>query len=762
MATIVTRAGKGSPLTNQELDSNFSNLNTDKAELSGATFTGAVTANAGVVVDTITVDGSTIASTGSLGLNIGGNLTIDVDGTTITLADGGANWGQMFNSAQNFVFKNPTSDKDILLQGIDGGVAFTALTLDMSDGGSARFAHDISLVDSGQILLGVGLDGRISSDGTNLNILANNGNLNLDAAGDIILDADGGDIFFKDGGTSFGKVQNSSSSMIIESLAVDKDILFYGNDNSSSVLALTLDMSAAGAATFNAGATFGGNITATAANINGQLNLTGTTNSNNIFAQQLATQFDTSSFMRFHPSSVTNSGGFTNIFFGTSTSNNYGVAIGGKRAGTNDEPTFAIRMLNDSTTGTEVLTIANSGAATFNSDITIGGTAHRVWGSGYNTVQLDTSAMIYGNASSISTASNLYYNSGWKHVATGAIGINVNEAGYHTFYTGPSGSAGAAASFSNRLSINPTGNITINEDGADADFRVESDGNANMLFVDGGNNHVCIGTATDMGGVLNVNGGAVFDDATTFDPDTLGTGRIAIGQINDGGGFIAPGIAWGGSNGQNAAIVSTAGILYLGTGNQASADTVETGIEIKRGEITVNNNSLDTDFRVESNGNANMLFVDGGNNKVIVGSNTGNAPFAVKINSPDGGRLASFGSVSVAGSDVCAGTGGAVSIARSVIVVQPNTVTNLVSGYGGSYIMMVINSPSGVADVQRTVVATHAWSSASILFDNNYGSNGATFTFSVASGVLRISHNHSGALRFGVSCLIVPAPTTGS
>ena len=43
MATIVTRAGKGSPLTSSEVDSNFTNLNTDKAELSGATFTGDVT-----------------------------------------------------------------------------------------------------------------------------------------------------------------------------------------------------------------------------------------------------------------------------------------------------------------------------------------------------------------------------------------------------------------------------------------------------------------------------------------------------------------------------------------------------------------------------------------------------------------------------------------------------------------------------------------------------------------------------------------------
>lgn len=36
MSTIVTRAGKGSPLTNNEVDSNFTNLNTDKVQVTGA------------------------------------------------------------------------------------------------------------------------------------------------------------------------------------------------------------------------------------------------------------------------------------------------------------------------------------------------------------------------------------------------------------------------------------------------------------------------------------------------------------------------------------------------------------------------------------------------------------------------------------------------------------------------------------------------------------------------------------------------------
>lgn len=46
MSTIITRAGKGSALTHTEVDSNFTNLDTDKAELAGATFTGAVITSA--------------------------------------------------------------------------------------------------------------------------------------------------------------------------------------------------------------------------------------------------------------------------------------------------------------------------------------------------------------------------------------------------------------------------------------------------------------------------------------------------------------------------------------------------------------------------------------------------------------------------------------------------------------------------------------------------------------------------------------------
>jgi len=73
----------------------------------------------------------------------------------------------------------------------------------------------------------------------------------LDSAGDIILDADGADIIFKDAGTEIGRFTNSSTDFIMQSATSDKDIIFKGNDGGSTITALTLDMSAAGAATFN-------------------------------------------------------------------------------------------------------------------------------------------------------------------------------------------------------------------------------------------------------------------------------------------------------------------------------------------------------------------------------------------------------------------------------------------------------------------------------------------------------------------------------
>jgi len=50
------------------------------------------------------------------------------------------------------------------------------------------------------------------------------------------------------------------------------------------------------------------------------------------------------------------------------------------------------------------------------------------------------------------------------------------------------------------------------------------------------------------------------------------------------------------------------------------ADQTFTGTTTLDGAVVINESSADVDFRVESNGNANMLSVDGGTNQVAIGT----------------------------------------------------------------------------------------------------------------------------------------------
>ena len=75
--------------------------------------------------------------------------------------------------------------------------------------------------------------------------------ITLDCGGDITLDADGGDIVFSDGGTTIATLSNTSSDFVITTGVQDKDFIIKGDDGGGAITALTIDMSAAGAATFN-------------------------------------------------------------------------------------------------------------------------------------------------------------------------------------------------------------------------------------------------------------------------------------------------------------------------------------------------------------------------------------------------------------------------------------------------------------------------------------------------------------------------------
>jgi hypothetical protein len=134
-------------------------LSVNSAATVGGTLgvTGVVTANAGVVVDNFTLDGTTLAlSSGNMSLTAAniildssGDIVLDGDGADVLFKDGGTEYLRITNSSSDVIYKNMTGDKDLIFKGIDGAVEITALTLDMSAAGAATFNTSVLLSGTG-------------------------------------------------------------------------------------------------------------------------------------------------------------------------------------------------------------------------------------------------------------------------------------------------------------------------------------------------------------------------------------------------------------------------------------------------------------------------------------------------------------------------------------------------------------------------------------------------------------------------------------
>ena len=188
-----------------------------------------------------------------------------------------------------------------------------------------------------------------------------------------------------------------------------------------------------------------------------------------------------------------------------------------------------------------------------------------------------------------------------------------------------------------RLWIPSTESI-FNENSADLDFRVESNDNANMLFVDGGNNCVSIGTTTNHGGELNIETTGQASSIVLACTDTDANEGPILDLRRDAGNVPSDNDAMGIINFQNdntdlvmhtyASIASFVDDVSAGTEdgvlrfNSIVDGTMRNRIDIIPAGVVINEDSIDSDFRVESNGNANMLVVDGGNDAVYVGTSS--------------------------------------------------------------------------------------------------------------------------------------------
>jgi hypothetical protein len=231
-----------------------------------------------LTVDDITINGSTISDSGDFTLDVGGDITLDAAGGQVRFKNNGTtnvtfnidNTPEVLLEGGNAFIGTTTSDADLTIFGSDGGSNINALVFDMSDAGAATFNSGITFGDGHTI-------GDDADD--NLAIASSaNENIIIDSSDDIILDAGGGDWKFKDDGVDIGLIANSSSDLIIQSIVSDKDMLFRGNDGGSTIVALTLDMSDAGFATFNSGVTISGDSSINRGNqTSGELLIGGTT-----------------------------------------------------------------------------------------------------------------------------------------------------------------------------------------------------------------------------------------------------------------------------------------------------------------------------------------------------------------------------------------------------------------------------------------------------------------------------------------------------
>jgi hypothetical protein len=406
------------------------------------------------------------------------------------------------------------------------------------------------------------------------NITNASGDLTLDVAGNIVLNADAGGIYFKDAGDEIGLLANTGNNFVLMSRLEDKDIIFKGKDGSSTITALTLDMSEAGAATFNSTVTAssyflgsGSEIslaTGSAGNIflrpngqstSGQMQLassgTATFNAGAIFNAQgndvdFRVASDSNANMLFvdggnnrvgiassSPDDILTVGGETLAYANALDGHTLGIrggVLGGTAGDEKDIAYFAVESTSNNTLGLSLKAYRKSTG----NDWTSAGFKY--------TLNVDNTDSVYDN---------LLVFQGSK------IGIHTDE---------------------------PAGVLHIHSDSASGATYgiVQNDGTANTNTIAG---WVIRDGTTVMGGVRRRRDGA--------------GSPIEMGNFS------------------NDATVD----LLQNNERRITFDTSS--------NIVVNEPGIDTDFRVESDSNSNMLFVDAGNDRVTVGSNSTYSMFNV-------------------------------------------------------------------------------------------------------------------------------------
>ena len=241
---------------------------------------------------TVANDSHTTIATGE-----SGDLTLDA-ADDIILDSHVGKWRMMRNGTltnlisatttdgSKLVFDNQVVDAGYEFKCNDGGSGITALSIDAANAGDATFSNNVKV--TGDIIL---------DDGGSIKEAGGTAAITIDASGHVTKigqDSPSSGQFLKyDGskwvadavatgssaaddittGDAAVTIATTSGNITLDAQEGDADIIFKGTDNAADITALTLDMSEAGAALFNAAVTVGTDLTVTGGDIvfgNGQ------------------------------------------------------------------------------------------------------------------------------------------------------------------------------------------------------------------------------------------------------------------------------------------------------------------------------------------------------------------------------------------------------------------------------------------------------------------------------------------------------------
>jgi hypothetical protein len=540
-------------------------------------------------------------------------------------------------------------------------------------------------------------------------------NFTIDASGYIIIDSDDGNIYLNDNTVGFGQISGASQNLTFKSSASDKDMIFQGNDGGSAITALTLDMSEAGAATFNAGATFGGNIITNAGEVQvspasgtAKLRLTSQGSGSEVFS--LCGQIPGTSNTGFSIRNETDSrndlviDGSGNVGIGTTSpvsntpltlepASGYTDALQLRSVGTNIDS-----RINIAPTGSGNAQINNSAGTAI--DFQISGVDKMILDSSGNvgigvspettsngkSLTINRTVINDDDAGSFHISQNAYYNSAWKYVENGTGEKITFASGVITFDRAASNSGGADASltWSESMRIDSSGNVGIGTTTVHAD-----------LHLGAASPHIDIGPSTGNRGKVG------FDSNNVYIGSTSGTGEIHF--KNNIGSTDAPhssgdtkmvitdsGVGIGESSPNQSLVVKNAsdGAVIVANTAQAGGQGIGFFTDTTNNRVGVFNNSSSTlDMVFNTGGTATSgeaMRIDNSNGAVgINDTDPSSYPANTQTGSAtDAGQFRIGGSVGA----ICAsGTGNELAYTRSGLnyISSPNGGFRIRAGSSG-------------------------------------------------------------------------------